>query len=89
MKAYLKPENIEDKINCESCGEKVKVEKGLKLTTLPTLLTLQINRFELNYNTMQREKINSFLYFPEILELRRFMVPYAEIKIKDLPKDLL
>ena len=53
--------------------------------TVPPILTLQLNRFELNFETFQREKVNSFFYFPEILELHRFMVPYADMKLKGLP----
>lgn len=37
---------------------------------------------------MQREKINSFLYFPEILELHRLMKPYNEIELKGVPSTL-
>jgi|688.fasta_scaffold571752_1 hypothetical protein len=48
----------------------------MRILNLPPILTLQVNRFELNYTNMQREKINSFLYFPEILDLWRFIVPF-------------
>lgn len=58
------------------------------LATVPPILTLQLNRFELNLETFQREKINSFFYYPEILELHRFMKPHSEIKIKGLPADI-
>lgn len=58
------------------------------LATVPPILTLQLNRFELNMETFQREKINSFFYYPEILELHRFMNPHKEIKIKGLPPDI-
>ena len=37
---------------------------------------------------MQREKINSFLYYPEILELHRFLKPFAEIELKGIPPSL-
>jgi hypothetical protein len=37
---------------------------------------------------MQREKINSFLYYPEVLELHRFLRPYAEIELKGIPPSL-
>jgi hypothetical protein len=43
------------------------VEKGLSLESAPPIFSIQLNRFELNYETFQREKINSFLYYPEIL----------------------
>jgi len=60
------PEKLEG-VECSGCNAKVTVDKGLSFASLPTILTLQLNRFELNYENMQREKINSFLYFPEIL----------------------
>ena len=37
--------------------------------TLPRILTIQLKRFELNYETMQREKINEFVYYPQLLEM--------------------
>lgn len=42
---YLRPERLDDKIECEGCGAKVEVEKGLRLVNLPPILTLQVNRF--------------------------------------------
>lgn len=88
IKEYLRPEKLEDKFECEQCGEKVFVEKGLCFESLPPILTLQLNRFELNYETMQREKVNSFLYFPEILEMQKFLKPFPEIHISPLPPSL-
>ncbi len=64
IREYLKTEKLDDKFLCEDCGEKVDVQKGLRICKLPRLLTLQLNRFELNYETWQREKLNTFLYFP-------------------------
>lgn len=54
LKDYLKPELLDDKINCDECGEKVSVTKGVKFSSLPEILTLQLNRFQLNYDTFQR-----------------------------------
>ena len=88
LRDYLKPEKLEDKFGCEGCGEKVYVEKGMILGSIPPILTLQLNRFELNYQTFQRQKVNSFFYFPQILEMHRFMKPYKDIQIKGLPKDI-
>jgi ubiquitin carboxyl-terminal hydrolase 47 len=88
LQEYLRPEKLEDKIECEECGEKVFVEKGLIFESLPPILTLQLNRFELNYETFQREKLNSFLYFPELLELHRYLKPFDQIAIKGLPAGL-
>ena len=85
---YLKPEALEDKLNCDECGEKVNVTKGTRFSILPEILTLQLNRFELNYTTFQREKVNSFVYFPEILEMDRFLKPFEEIEMKGIPEDL-
>lgn len=38
---------------------------------------------------MQREKINKFFYFPQILEMHRFMNAYEDIKVKEPPADLM
>lgn len=53
LKAYLMPEEMEG-VECSGCQAKVSVKKGMSLESLPVILTLQLNRFELNYNTMQR-----------------------------------
>lgn len=47
-----------NKYQCEECGSKVEATKGLEFVSLPSILTIQLKRFELNYETMNREKIN-------------------------------
>lgn len=78
LKGYLKPTQLDGNnlYFCEDCGEKVQIEKGNKFVRLPPILTLQLGRFELNFETMTREKINQFYYFPELLEMSRFMKPH-------------
>ncbi len=86
---YLRPQKIEDKFECSGCEERVFVQKGMAFESLPPILTLQLSRFQLNYETFQRQKINSFFYFPQILEMHRFIKPHSQIQIKGLPKNLV
>lgn len=87
LKSYLTPETLEG-VECSGCQAKVSVRKGMSLESLPVIFTIQLNRFELNYETMQREKINSFLYYPEMLELHRLLRPFEEIQLKGIPPAL-
>ena len=69
LKGYLKPTKLDasNLFFCEDCGEKVEIEKGNKFIRLPPILTFQLGRFELNFETMTRDKVNKFFYFPEVL----------------------
>ena len=48
--------------------------QGLKFTHFPKLLTLQLKRFDLDYTTFQRVKLNDKMTFPKILNLNSFVV---------------
>ena len=55
IQAYVEEEFIEG-INCEDCGGKYLHSKGLQLTKLPNILSLQLKRFDIDYNTFTRYK---------------------------------
>ena len=58
---------------CEKCNKKCDAHKGLKFLQFPYLLTLQLKRFDFDYNTMHRIKLNDKMTFPEILNLNDFI----------------
>jgi ubiquitin C-terminal hydrolase len=58
---------------CEKCNCKCDAHKGLKFLTFPYLLTLQLKRFDFDYSTMHRIKLNDRMSFPERLELAQFI----------------
>ena len=77
---YIKPEllNEGNQYNCEACNKKVDAKKGLKINKFPYLLVLQIKRFDLNYMTLQRIKLNDKVTFPQILNANNFLKGYTE-----------
>jgi len=68
---FLKPDVLsgDNKYFCDNCGFKTDAEKGLKFKKLPYILVLQLKRFDLDYETMQRKKLNDKVSFPEILNM--------------------
>lgn len=59
---------------CEKCNTKVDAHKSLKFITFPYLLTMHLMRFDFDYNTLRRIKLNHRISFPEVLNLNDFIV---------------
>jgi len=57
----------------ESCMKKTNSSRGLCIGRLPPVLTLSLNRIELDYTTWQRKKINDRFEFPLELDLACFL----------------
>eukprot|EP00357_Protocruzia_adherens_P000598 CAMPEP_0115029208 /NCGR_PEP_ID=MMETSP0216-20121206/36839_1 /TAXON_ID=223996 /ORGANISM="Protocruzia adherens, Strain Boccale" /LENGTH=1045 /DNA_ID=CAMNT_0002405699 /DNA_START=269 /DNA_END=3406 /DNA_ORIENTATION=- len=81
LENYLKPEILEggNQYHCEKCDKKVDAIKGLKFKRFPDILTLQLKRFALNYETMHRIKLNDFVSFPAVLNLNPYVKGYDHI----------
>lgn len=47
--------------------------KGFKFFKLPKILSLQLNRFTLDYTTFNRKKLNDRVTFPLILNMNPFL----------------
>ncbi|XP_072165726.1 ubiquitin carboxyl-terminal hydrolase 47-like [Diadema setosum] len=75
LQAFVEPEilNESNQYFCEKCNMKCDAHKGLKFQQFPYLLTLQLKRFDFDYNTMHRIKLNDKMTFPEILDLNSFI----------------
>eukprot|EP01117_Protostelium_nocturnum_P015890 TRINITY_DN6199_c0_g2_i2.p1 TRINITY_DN6199_c0_g2~~TRINITY_DN6199_c0_g2_i2.p1 ORF type:complete len:1212 (+),score=538.97 TRINITY_DN6199_c0_g2_i2:118-3753(+) len=75
LQKFVTPEDLsgENQYNCEKCGKKVDAKKGLKFTSFPYLLTLQLKRFDFDYQSMKRKKLNDKVTFPHILDLNSFL----------------
>ena len=58
---------------CERCASKQNAEKGLRITHFPYLLTIQLKRFDFDYNSLHRVKLNDRMTFPDVLELNEFV----------------
>ncbi|RUS84034.1 hypothetical protein EGW08_008212 [Elysia chlorotica] len=75
MTAFVQPEILDgsNQYFCEKCNKKCNAHKGLKFVTFPYLLTLQLKRFDFDYATMHRIKLNDKVTFMEILNLNPFI----------------
>ena len=62
LEKFTTPEllNGENQYFCEKCNKKVDATKGLKYNSFPYLLTLQLKRFDFDYETVKK---NFFLYY--------------------------
>ncbi|KAH9503711.1 Ubiquitin carboxyl-terminal hydrolase 47, partial [Bulinus truncatus] len=75
MNAFVQPEILDgtNQYFCEKCNKKCNAHKGLKFVSFPYLLTLQLKKFDFDYATMHRIKLNDKMTFPEILDLNQFI----------------
>ena len=60
-------------IFCEKCNEKRPAVKSQNFQTLPRILIFVLKRFEFNYNTMQKFKINDYYEFPLELNMNKYV----------------
>ncbi|KAG5876114.1 hypothetical protein JTB14_013693 [Gonioctena quinquepunctata] len=75
LRAFVQPETLDgnNQYHCEKCNKKCDAHKGLKFTKFPYLLTLHLKRFDFDYNTMHRIKLNDKVVFSEKLNLNSFI----------------
>lgn len=90
LRAFVQPETLEgnNQYHCENCAKKCDAHKGLKFTKFPYLLTLHLKRFDFDYNTMYRIKLNDKVVFPEILDLNSFIPQEKEEGSEGFPEEL-
>lgn len=83
LRAFVQPETLDgnNQYHCEKCNKKCDAHKGLKFMKFPYLLTLHLKRFDFDYSSMHRIKLNDKVVFPEILNLNSF-VPTANYVIE-------
>lgn len=55
--------------------------QGLRFLHFPYLLTLQLKRFDFDYTTMHRIKLNDRMTFPEELDMSPFIDVEDEVKL--------
>lgn len=60
IRAFVQYETLEgaNQYHCEKCNKKCDAHKGLKFTKFPYLLTLHLKRFDFDYKTFHRIKLN-------------------------------
>lgn len=85
LRAFVQPETLDDNNQyfCEKCNKKCDAHKGLKFVKFPYLLTLHLKRFDFDYSTMHRIKLNDKVVFSEILNLNSFVPVSRNISVVD------
>lgn len=58
---------------CDTCQKKVNALKGLRIREVPHLLCLQLKRFDFDWATNQRIKLNNRVSFPLTLDMSPFV----------------
>ncbi|XP_018115793.1 ubiquitin carboxyl-terminal hydrolase 47-like isoform X2 [Xenopus laevis] len=78
LHAFIQPETLDgpNQYFCERCKRKCDARKGLKFLHFPYLLTLQLKRFDFDYTSMHRIKLNDRMTFPDELD----MSPFIEVE---------
>ncbi|XP_076764175.1 ubiquitin specific protease 47 [Xylocopa sonorina] len=87
LKAFVQYEILHgsNQYHCEKCNKKCDAHKGLKFTKFPYLLTIHLKRFDFDFKTFHRIKLNDKVTFPDILNLNPFIAsaPNAESSVTD------
>ena len=65
--------NGDNKIFCPQCNKKIAALKSQNFKTLPRMLIFVLKRFEFNYNTMKKVKINDYYEFPFELDMTKYI----------------
>ena len=70
----------ENRIFCPECNRKLPAIKSQNFKTLPRIFMFVLKRFEFNYQTMQKTKINNYYQFPLILDMNKYTEDYIKNK---------
>ena len=76
LKNYFKTEIMDgdNKINCELCKIKRTCHKHLIFKSLPNIFVIILKRFEFDYNTMLKYKLNKYFEFPFKLDMKDYLI---------------
>ena len=76
LKNYCKTEIMDgdNKINCEVCNVKRTCYKRQIFKSLPNILVIALKRFEFDYDTMLKIKLNDYFEFPFELDMKDYLL---------------
>ena len=75
LKGFVLPETMDggNQVFCDNCNQKQNFKKGLKFSTLPPLLFIQLKRFTFDLMTMRRKKLGQKVIFPDTLDMSQYL----------------
>lgn len=82
LRNYIKWENLEgdNAYHCEKCDAKVKARKRIAINHLPNYLIITLKRFDFNFETLQKTKLNNYVEFPERLDMTDYTEEFLNNK---------
>ena len=72
--------NEDNCILCPKCNKKKPAIKSQCIKTLPRMLMFVLKRFEFNFETMKKIKINDYYEFPLELDMNKYTDEYINNK---------
>ena len=80
IKAMLTAESMEgdNAIFCDICDGKTNMWLGNRLQQLPGILILALNRYDFDFETLQRVRLNTYFEYQLELDLSDYMLPKAD-----------
>ena len=71
---FTRPELLDgdNKVMDEKLNEKCEAYKGTQMMRLPYILTLAFKRFEFDFATLQRSKVNERVEFPYVIDMNEW-----------------
>ena len=57
---------------CDRCDKKVDTLKRCSIKKLPNILIIVLKRFDFDFETLRRNKLNSYLEFDDKISMKNF-----------------
>ncbi|XP_038078430.1 ubiquitin carboxyl-terminal hydrolase 48-like [Patiria miniata] len=72
---FLQDEHLEgaNQYFCDTCGSKQNATRRIQLLQLPPVLNIQLLRFVFDRQSGTKKKLNSFIQFPEVLDMTQYL----------------
>ena len=71
LQDMIKSDEISD-YKCDGCQKRVTIQKRTLISETPNVLIVHLKRIAFNFETFNNDKINSFLEFPNVLNLKNY-----------------
>lgn len=73
LNEFFRPVPLDGKYNCSHCQKAQSAHRTILLKSLPPTLNLQLLRFVYDVQRNIRQKLNSHIIFPEILDMTHYL----------------
>jgi len=85
LNEYIEVEELkgDNAYQCSNCNSKQTAQKFVKFKSLPPVLNVQLKRFEYDYNSEQRIKLNDEISFPLKLKMDPYLIDPKLVEEKD------